>query len=57
MREFKGPGDSHFKTLFPSGSQIRGTFGLAGIMTSVNECCKNPTSKDAAENVDSGSYD
>jgi hypothetical protein len=41
----------------PLGSGIRGSFGLASIVASENEFCKNPTSKDTITIIDSESYD
>jgi hypothetical protein len=41
----------------PLGSGISGAFGLAGIMTSENEFCKNSTLKDTINAMDFESYD
>jgi len=41
----------------PLGSGIRGSFGLASIVASENEFCKNQTSKDTITTVDSEVYD
>jgi hypothetical protein len=41
----------------PLGSGICGAFGLASIMTSENEFCKNSTLKDTINAMDSESYD
>ena len=35
----------------------RGSFGLVSIVTSENEFCKNPKSKDTITTIDSESYD
>jgi hypothetical protein len=40
-----------------SGRWIRGVCGLLGIVTSENEFCKNPTSKDTINTIYSESYD